>query len=257
LLHLQTEVVNFVHDMTNKRKLIYYIVFFALLLIGFYIAVFKDYDFNASPLPVVNPNIPAFSFTDENGATITQKETDDKVYVAEYFFTTCRGICPKMNANMRRVFDEYKNEKDFLILSHTCMPEVDSVPLLKAYEQKMIDGTLQKSANGGYNIIEGNSKAEMPPNNWYFVTGSKDSLYNMARVGYVIDNQKPDSTQNISNQFIHTQFFALVDKYRRVRGIYDGLKEEEIQKLLHDIKGLLKETVAPKRFMTGFSNTPG
>jgi protein SCO1 len=243
--------------MTNKRKLTYYIVFFALLLAGFYVAVFKDYDFNASPLPVINPNIPEFSFTDQNGKTITQKETDNKVYVAEYFFTTCKGICPKMNANMRRVFDEYKNEKDFLILSHTCMPEVDSVALLKAYEQKMIQGELKQIPNGGYDVVPVNSKADFVNNNWFFVTGSKESLYNMARVGYVIDNQKPDSTQNVADQFIHTQFFALVDKYRRVRGIYDGLKEDEVQKLLQDIKGLLKETVAPKRFMTGFSNTPG
>lgn len=78
----------------------------------------------------------------------------------------------------------------------------------------------------------------------------------MARVGYMIDNGKPDSTQRIEDEFIHTQFFALVDKYRRVRGIYDGLKEDEVQKLMKDIKGLLKETVAPKRFMTGFSNNP-
>ena len=78
----------------------------------------------------------------------------------------------------------------------------------------------------------------------------------MARLGYLIDNGKPDSLQRIEDQFIHTQFFALVDKYRRVRGIYDGLKEEEVQKLMVDIKGLLKEKVAPKRFMTGFSNNP-
>ncbi len=79
----------------------------------------------------------------------------------------------------------------------------------------------------------------------------------MARIGYMIDNGKPDSTQRIEDQFIHTQFFALVDKYRRVRGIYDGLKEEEVQKMMGDIQSLLKEKVAPKRFMNGFTNNPG
>ena len=81
-------------------------------------------------------------------------------------------------------------------------------------------------------------------------------IYKMARIGYIIDNQKPDSTQNIANQFIHTQFFALVDRYRRVRGIYDGLKEDEVQKLIIDIKGLLKEKITTPRFMNGFSNNP-
>ena len=79
----------------------------------------------------------------------------------------------------------------------------------------------------------------------------------MARESYLIDNNKPDSMQNIADQFIHTQFFALVDKYQRVRGIYDGLNEGEIQKLLKDIKELLKEKVTSKRFMNGFSNNPG
>ncbi|MFC4263198.1 SCO family protein [Ferruginibacter yonginensis] len=242
--------------MRISKKLRFYIIFFIVLLGGFYFFIMKDYDFDASPLKVINPAVPAFSFVNQNGDTISQKNTDDKVYVAEYFFTTCKGICPKMNANMRRVYDAYKDRKDFLILSHTCMPEVDSVPLLKAYEQKMINGTLVKNANGEYSISNTTSATNNTNTNWFFVTGSKDSLYKMARVGYIIDNQKPDSTQNVADQFIHTQFFALVDRYRRVRGIYDGLKEDEVQKLLYDIKGVLKEKVDHTRFMSGFSNAP-
>ncbi len=242
--------------MKISKKIIFYIVFFAVLLVGFYGFVFKDYDFNASSLPVVNPAVPAFSFTNQDGKNITQQQTDDKVYVVEYFFTTCKGICPKMNANMRRVYDANKNENDFLILSHTCLPEIDSVHLLKAYEQKMINGALIKAANGSYTISNVGNTAPAENKSWHFLTGPKDSLYKMARLGYIIDNQKPDSTQNIANQFIHTQFFALVDRYRRVRGIYDGLKEEEIEKLLHDIKGLLKEKVDHTRFMSGFGNSP-
>ena len=189
---------------------------------------------------------------------VTQKTTADKVYVAEFFFTTCKGICPKMNANMRRVFDAYKNEKEFLIISHTCMPETDSVPLLKAYEQRMISGKLIKNEDGSYKIIKPEEAANTPiyNPNWNFVTGDKAALYKMARQGYMIDNGKPDSTQRIEDQFIHTQFFALVDRYGRVRAIYDGLKEEEIQKLIGDIAGLLRERVDHTRFMNGFSNSP-
>lgn len=159
---------------------------------------------------------------------------------------------------MRRVFDLYKEEPNFLILSHTCMPEVDSMSLLKQYETKMINGILVRKDDGDYKIthLEGAEAVKVNNPNWYFVTGDKRQLYDMARLGYMIDNGKPDSLQRIEEQFVHTQFFALVDKYRRVRGIYDGLKEEEVQKLILDIKGLLKEKVAPKRFMTGFSNNP-
>jgi protein SCO1/2 len=241
-----------------KNKLWIYLAFFAVLLTVFYLLIFRNYDFTASKLAVINPLVPEFNFKDQNGKEITQNETDGKVYVAEYFFTTCQGICPKMNANMRRVFDQYKDEPGFLIISHTCMPEVDSMQVLKAYEQKMINGTLMKNEDGSYKISQAQGAENMKSNNpnWHFVTGDKKKLYDMARLGYMIDNGKPDSTQRIKDQFIHTQFFALVDKYRRVRGVYDGLKEEEIQKLMGDIKGLLKEKVAPKRFMTGFTNNP-
>ena len=158
---------------------------------------------------------------------------------------------------MRRVFDAYKGEEDFMILSHSCMPETDSVPLLKAYEAKIINGNLLKNADGSYRIDYDTTRNHKPQNpNWNFLTGDKTALYKMARQGYMIDNNKPDSMQNIADQFIHTQFFALVDKQRRVRGIYDGLKETEIEKLVVDIKGLLKEKVDHKRFMNGFSNNP-
>jgi len=235
-----------------------YIGFFAVLLAVFYLFIFKEHNFTDSKLAVINPLIPEFSFVNQDGKMITQKTTADKVYVAEFFFTTCKGICPKMNANMRRVFDKYKNEKEFLIISHTCMPETDSVPLLKAYEQRMINGKLIKNEDGSYKIIKPEEAANTPINNpnWNFVTGDKAALYKMARQGYMIDNGKPDSTQRIENQFIHTQFFALVDRYGRVRAIYDGLKEEEIQKLIGDIAGLLRERVDHTRFMNGFSNSP-
>ena len=241
------------------RRILFYSSFFVVLIVVFLYFVYKDEDLSKSLLPVINADVQNFSFTNQDGKTITENNVEGKVYVAEYFFTTCKGICPKMNANMRRVFDKYKDEPNFLILSHTCMPETDSVPLLKAYEAQMIDGKLGKNEDGSFKIeydSTTNHKLQTTNTNWNFVTGDKALLYKMARQSYMIDNNKPDSTQTLADQFIHTQFFALVDNQRRVRGIYDGLNEEEMQKLFKDIKGLLKEKVVPKRFMNGFSNNP-
>lgn len=242
-----------------SKKLLLYVVFFAVLLGAFYLVVFSDYDFSKSNLMVRNDNVQDFTFINQNGKKITNREVEGKVYVAEYFFTTCKGICPKMNANMRRVYDAFKDEPDFMILSHTCMPETDSVPLLKAYEAKMINGKLAKSADGSYTIEYDTAGKQAPVNNinWDFVTGDKAALYKMARQSYGIDNGKPDSTQLITDQFIHTQFFALLDKQGRVRGmVYDGLNNEEVDNLINDIKGLLKEKITSKRFMNGFSSDP-
>ncbi len=243
-----------------KRKWLIYVGFFVLLLGGFYFALFSNYDFSRSNLLVRNDNVEDFTFINQDGKTITQRDVEDKVYVAEYFFTTCKGICPKMNANMRRVYDAFKDEPGFMIISHTCMPETDSVPLLKAYEEKMLNGKLVQKEDGSYKLQYDSTtshKLQTPNLNWNFVTGDKALLYKMARQGYGIDNGKPDSTQLIKDQFIHTQFFALVDKQRRVRGmVYDGLSNDEVDKLITDIKGLLKEKVTSKRFMNGFSNTP-
>jgi protein SCO1 len=239
-----------------SKRLLLYVGFFALLLTVFYLLVFRDYDFSKSNLAVIN-DVQEFSFINQNGKAITQRDVEGKVYVAEYFFTTCKGICPKMNANMRRVFDAYKDEPGFMILSHTCMPETDSVPLLKAYEERMIGGNLKKNSDGSYKIEYDTSGKQIINPNWNFVTGDKTSLYKMARESYMIDNNKPDSSQLIKDQFIHTQFFRLVDKQGRTRGeVYDGLKNDEVEKLITDIKDLLKEKVSSKRFMNGFSNNP-
>ncbi|MEO8720950.1 MAG: SCO family protein [Ginsengibacter sp.] len=204
-----------------KKKILIYSVFFALLISTFYILLSFTKGFFDVKLPVMS-YVQDFSFKDQNGDMITQKNMDDKVYVTNYFFTTCKGICPKMNFNLKGVYDQFKNNQDFAIISHSSMPETDSVPLLKAYEKKMV--------GNDYN----------DPAKWYFVTGSKDSLYKMARQSYLLDNDKNNSV-NIEEAFIHTQFFALVDKQKRVRGIYDGLKPAEITRLEKDITDLLKE----------------
>ena len=247
--------------MTKRNKwILIYVGFFIVLLGVFYLLLFNDYDFSKSNLMVRIDNVADFSFINQDGKKITEREVDGKVYVVEYFFTTCKGICPKMNANMRRVYDAFKDEPNFMIISHTCMPETDSVPLLKAYEARMIDGKLEKNKDGSYKIeydTTTNNKPQTTSPNWNFVTGDKNALYKMARQDYGIDNGKPDTTQLMQDQFIHTQFFALVDKQRRVRGmVYDGLKNDEVEKLITDIKGLLKEKITTKRFMNGFSSDP-
>jgi protein SCO1/2 len=127
-----------------------------------------------------------------------------------------------MNSNLRQIYDRFQHEPDFRILSHTVDPGTDSVARMKQYAD-----SLGVSAQ-----------------TWWFLTGSKDSLYHAARVSYLLDDPKNNDI-NLRDQFIHTQFFALVDKEGQVRKIYDGLKKEEIQALSDDVAGLLKEGYRP------------
>ncbi|QJB42754.1 SCO family protein [Chitinophaga oryzae] len=159
--------------------------------------------------------VQGFSFTDQEGHTRTKDDVKGKIYVAEYFFTTCTGICPKMNANMEKVYAKYKDKPDFLILSHTVDPEHDSVPVLKAYAEK--HGADAK--------------------NWWFLTGTKKELYALARQGYLVD----DGTYTGEEDFVHTQWFALVDKTGQIRGLYEGTKKQDVDKLIDDIDRLMEE----------------
>ena len=221
-----------------KKKIFFYVGFFVVLITAFFFFLFSGTDYYKIKLPVMN-YVQDFSFTGQDGNTINEHDVDGKVYVADYFFTICKGICPKMNANLATIFEKFRNDSDFAIVSHTSLPETDTVPLLKAYEEKMIGKNPQFAAK------------------WYFVTGTKDSLYKMARQSYLLDNDKNNSI-NIKDHFIHTQFFALVDKQRRVRGIYDGLKDDELQRLQEDIEKLLQEPDNGNIFNhSNFSNNPG
>ena len=202
-----------------KKKIIIYTVFSIVLLTAFYISLSFTKGYFDVKLPVMS-YVQNFSFTDQNGQPVTEKNLKGKVYLTNYFFTTCKGICPKMNFNLKGVYDQFKNDKDFAIISHSSIPEADSVPLLKEYEEKMLPNDHNNPAK------------------WYFVTGSKDSLYKMARQSYLLDNDKNNS-ENIKEAFIHTQFIALVDRQKRVRGIYDGLKPDEIAQMEKDIAKLL------------------
>lgn len=217
-----------------KKKVLIYSLFFILLFVGFVFALTRFIPgFGEVKLPVLS-YVQPFSFTDQDGKVITQQNVMGKVYVAEYFFTTCKSICPKMNTNMREVYNALKDENDFLILSHTVDPQTDSVGRMKVYADSL-------GAN---------------PARWLFLTGSKDSLYYAARVSYLLDDPK-NNNQNIADQFIHTQFFALVDRSGRVRKIYDGLRKNELTEMENDVKNLLKESDGG-RFTNGlFNNNPG
>jgi len=201
-----------------NKKLIFYILFFAILVIGFFVVLSKLIPgFTSTKVPPVGYVLP-FRFITQDGKFFTDKDVTNKVYVAEYFFTTCKGICPRLNNNMRLVYNHYKNESDFFILSHTCNPETDSASRLKHYADSLGVST----------------------NRWIFLTGRKDSLYYQARLSYHIDDPKNNLT-SIEDDFLHTQFFALVNKKGEVKKIYDGLKQSEVEQMITDIGKLLKE----------------
>ena len=200
-----------------SKKAKTYIGFFMVLTALFLFFVFIGTDNWKTKMPVLS-NVQPFSFYDQNGKIFTEKDMAGKVCVVNFFFTSCKGICPRMNSNMRTIYDEFKNEKDFLILSHTCDPSTDSVARMKHYADSM----------------QVNS-------HWVFLTGRKDSLYKAARNSYLLDDPK-NALKNIDNQFLHTQFFALVDKNGNiVSQIFDGLKKDDLDALRKNIKKLLTD----------------
>jgi len=220
----------------NRKKLGFIIGFFTLLIVGFYFSLAKLIPgYAEAQLPVVKVVEP-FRFTDQEGKLITKNEVTGKVYVAEFFFTTCKGICPKLNGNIKKISQDFAADSNFLILSHTVDPEVDTVARMKKYADSL-------GAN---------------PARWLFLTGRKDSLYLAARNSYLLDDPK-NNLGNIEEQLLHTQLVALVNKSGRVRNIYDGLKKDELSEMEKDIKSLLKESpsAAPRFTNSLFNNNPG
>ena len=202
-----------------SKKIWFYSLFFLILIIGFYFMLTKIIPgYGKVGLPKLS-RVQPFSFLDQKGERITNQDVEGKVYVAEFFFTTCPGICPKMNTNLRPVYERYKNEPNFMILSHTVNPSTDSVSRMKHYADSL-------GVDAGH---------------WLFLTGPKDSLYLAARLSYLLDDPK-NNLSPIDEQFIHTQFFALVDKNGNVRSIIDGLKKDELAEMQKEIDDLLKET---------------
>ena len=156
-----------------------------------------------------------FKLTNQNGKEITQANYKDKIYVADFFFTTCQDICPVMTKNMYQLQEELKNDNQILLLSHTVIPEVDTVEQLKKY------------------AIENN----VDDSKWNLVTGDKKQIYELARKSYLAVE---DSNFN-EFDMIHTENFMLIDKEKQIRGFYDGTNSEDINRLLKDIE-ILKQS---------------
>jgi len=160
--------------------------------------------------------IPNFSFTNQDGKNITHKTFEDKIYVTDFFFTTCPGICPRMTKNMDIIQQEFIKDSSVLLLSHSVTPTIDSVAQLKKYA---IDKNIDK--------------------NWHLVTGDKKEIYNLGRQAYFVEEDL--GTPKGIDDFLHTENFVLVDKNKHIRGIYNGLNRNAVQQLIADIKTLQKE----------------
>lgn len=180
---------------------------------------------NSKSLPVLGEpgrEITSFSFRNQNGETITEKDLNDRIVIAEYFFTTCPGICKQMSKNLKTVYNEFKSSNDVVIFSHTVDPERDSVATLKNYAEQL--------------------GAEAT--HWQFLTGNKDSLYTTARQFYLLAADAGPASAD--SEFIHTQYVCLLDKRQRIRGFYDATNTEEMHKLSEDIVRLQKSYDASK-----------
>ncbi len=161
--------------------------------------------------------IAPFSFVNQDGKIITDKDYEGKIYVADYFFTTCKTICPKMTTELIRVQNKFAYTNGLVqILSHTVDPENDSVNVLKAYSE----------------MVHADTK------NWNFVTGDKKALYDMARNSYLLNATEGDGGPD---DFVHSELFILVDKEKHIRGIYDGTDIKSVTNLMEDIKVLMAE----------------
>lgn len=161
--------------------------------------------------------IPPFRFIDQDSAVITEKIFAGKIYVADFFFTACPGICKRLTTNLALVQAAYKDDQKVLLLSHSVTPESDNVSRLKQY------------ANA-FGVIR---------NKWSLVTGNRDSIYRIARQGYFADEDM--GIQKSSNDFLHTENMLLIDKHRRIRGVYKGTSVKEVNDLIADIKVLQAE----------------
>ncbi|PCH98135.1 MAG: SCO family protein [Bacteroidetes bacterium] len=173
-------------------------------------------------IDTVYHSIPDFSFTDQNGNTVNGASFDSKVYVADFFFTSCQSICPIMTSEMLRVQQHFEGVKELAFLSHTVDPETDSLEVLKAYQ---IDKNTDES-------------------NWHFVTGNKAELYEIARRGYFVPVEDGDGGPE---DFIHSPMLMLIDKEKHIRGFYDGTNSEQVDKLIEDIRKLLTDYVMSKK----------
>jgi protein SCO1/2 len=166
---------------------------------------------------VITHQIANFSFTNQDSNTITQKNIEGKIHVADFIFTSCGSICPVMTTNLQKVSDAFSTDTNVVLLSYTVTPWIDSVARLKKYTS---------------------AKKIINPN-WHFLTGAQSSIYNLARTSYFAEEDIGFTKD--SSEFLHTEHILLVDKNKRIRGIYNGTLELEVQQLVKDIEVLRKE----------------
>lgn len=160
--------------------------------------------------------IDGFSFQNQEGKLITQKDTDGKIYIANFFFSICPGVCPKMTNNLHLVQEEFRRNKNVMILSHTVMPWVDSVERLHAYAELN----------------------DVNVDHWQLLTGDKSIIYNLARTSYFAD-EGFGKTVTTAEDFLHTEKLILIDQKRRIRGVYNGTLPIEAKRMIEDIYTLL------------------
>lgn len=197
------------------------ILLFSCTKRGTSLPYFNNPDFTPVWLSKTDPcfnklhKIPPFIFTDQNGNTITQKNIEGKIYVANFFFTRCNNICPKMTENMHKIANTFACDNSIIFISHSVTPTYDNVSVLKKYA----------------------ADKHISNPNWHLVTGNRDNIYTIARNGYFADLV---TSSAITTQFLHTENFILVDKHKHIRGVYNGTLDVEVANLVAHIK-ILKE----------------
>lgn len=162
--------------------------------------------------------ISPFQLVNQDGDTISEKTFENKIYITDFFFTSCPGICPKMTKNMKVLQDTFWDNSEVLLLSHSVTPKRDSVPILKEY-----------ALNKGVKSAK-----------WHLVTGQREEIYRLGRRDYFVEEDLGLLAEE--DDFLHTENFVLIDKNRHIRGIYNGLNKRAIQQLISDVKTLVKET---------------
>jgi len=183
---------------------------------------YNDAEFNAQFISDISEikslhTIPNFAFMDQDSNLITQQATDGNIYIANFFFTLCPSICPPMMEELKKVRDAFEHEDNVLMLSHSITPWIDTVGHLKEYAVKH----------------------DIPSEKWYLLTGSEDSIYQIARHGYF--SEKEIGLKLSNDDYMHTENVILVDQNRHIRGIYRGTNPEDIGHLIEDIGLLLRD----------------
>ena len=210
----------------NKLRLIVYGLLGVFILCMWYYGalLIQDHQPRPSGLPYFSNDtfhseeyqVRTFEFYNQDSTLISRRNFENKIWVSDFFFSTCEGICPIMTSNLSIVQDSFRGDTNFLILSHTVDPETDDVHTLNAYSKRF-----------------GAEK-----NQWQFVTGQKEIIYDLARTSYFSATPK-DST--LGEDFVHSQLICLVDPHLHIRGYYDGTNGKDIQKMIRDIRLLQAE----------------